>query len=80
MFEPHDTDSPPPLLACGHRLTGAEPWEDMLVILKEEADGQSAFSTGHWRRLCRARRDIKTQRLGSIAEADAWLQKARGAP
>ena len=46
----------------------------MLVILKEEVDGQPAYSTGHWCRLCRARRDSKARRLESVAEADAWLR------
>ena len=80
MLEPHDTDSPPPLLSCGHRWNGAEAWEDMLVILKEEVDGQPAYSTGHWCRLCRAGRDIEVRRLGSVAEADAWLREAGGVP
>ena len=46
----------------------------MLVILKEEVDGQPAYSTGHWCRLCRMRRHIAARRLGSVAEADPWLR------
>ena len=74
MLEDDDTDSPLPLLACGHCWNGTEPWEDMLVILKEEVDGRPAYSTGHWCRLCRARRGIAARRLGSLVEADAWLR------
>ena len=80
MLEPDRTDSPPPLLSCGHRWSGTEPWEDMLVILKEEVDGRPAYSTGHWCRLCRARRDIEARRLGSQVEADAWLRVAGAVP
>jgi hypothetical protein len=36
----------------------------MLVILKEEVNGQPAYSTGHWCRLCRMRRDIEALRRG----------------
>ncbi len=74
MLEDDDSDSPAPILACGHRWNGVEDWSDMLVILKEELEGQPAYSTGHWCRLCRARREFDERRLASVAEAVAWLR------
>jgi hypothetical protein len=46
----------------------------MLVILREELGGEPAYSTGHWRRLCRARPGIEARRLSSVDEANAWLR------
>ena len=63
-----------PLLACGHRWNGIEAWDDMPVILAEDVEGQPACSTGHWCRLCRARRDIGERRLATVTEAYAWLR------
>ncbi len=76
MLEDDDAD-PAPLLSCGHHWNGVEAWEDMLVILKEEVEDRRAYSTGHWCRLCRARRERDNRRLHSLEEAEAWLRSVQ---
>ena len=79
MHEDDDTDSPYPILACGHASDGNEPWEDMAVILKDwidEPDGsRPVVSTGHYCPGCRSL--LAGERLGSMEEAWAWLTAAR---
>ena len=79
MHEDGDTESPFPILACGHAWDGDEPWEDMAVILKDwidEPDGpRPVVVTGHYCRDCRGL--LKGERLGSMEEAWTWLEAAR---
>jgi hypothetical protein len=79
MFDDGDTDSPHPLLACGHTWDGQEPWEEMAVILNdwlEDPEGmQPVVATGHYCRACRGL--LAGERLGSMEEAWAWLEEER---
>ena len=42
MHEVDDTDSPYPILACGHAWDGREPWEELAAIIKDWIDEPEA--------------------------------------
>lgn len=79
MQQDDDTNSPNPILACGHAWDGEEPWEEMAVILKDWIDepegSRPVVATGHYCRDCRTLLD--GERLGSMEEALAWLEAAK---